>query len=75
MPDQPLTAFGPALEHLKADGTITRLAWLGDFLAIHDGDDEDTRDMRYIFITSPAGDRQPWTPTHTDLLANDWISL
>lgn len=76
MPDQPLTPLGPALEYLKSGGTIARLAWVGDFLAVHDGDDaEGTLDMRYIFITSPAGDRQPWTPTHADLLANDWISL
>lgn len=75
MTTQVLGGVGPAVEHLKTGGTATRLTWLGDFLVLRPGDVEDTHTLPYIVITSAAGDRQPWTPTHEDLLADDWIAL
>jgi hypothetical protein len=75
VPAQTLTAFGPALDHVKSGGTATRQAWLGDFLAFQPADPEDQYVLGYIFITSVVGFRQPWTATHADLLAEDWIAL
>lgn len=75
MPQQVLGGLGAALEHLKSGGTATRLTWLGDFLVLHPSDVEDTHTLPYIVVTSPEGDRQPWTPTQADLLADDWIAL
>lgn len=74
---QHLSSFGPAIDHLKKNaGTVTRMGWDGDFLAVEPvGDDEPFLTMPYIFITYANGLRVPWIPTHADLLADDWVVL
>lgn len=79
MTTQQLTSFGPAIDHLKTNaGTVTRMGWDGDFLAIEPVDIENESalmTMPYIFITYANGLRVPWMPTHADLLADDWVVL
>ena len=76
MTAQPTYPFGPAVEHLKTEGTVTRLDWPpGNFLAIRSVTETTLMTLPYIFITTGAGKRQPWFANSEDMLAEDWILL
>ena len=76
MTTQSSNPFGAAVEHLKVEGTVTRLDWPpGDFLAIRQVSETTLMTLPYIFITTGQGKRQPWFATSEDMLAEDWILL
>ena len=55
--------FSEALLALKDGSYCTRDAWGNDFVFIEDGQ----------FTKSSDGHCEDWTPTHEDLLAEDWV--
>ena len=75
---QQLSSFGPAIDHLRTTGgTVTRMGWDGDFLAVEPVDVENETAL----MTMPTSSSP--TPTgcgcrgcrRDDLLADDWVVL
>lgn len=44
----------------------------GQFIELQIPDEHSKMTLPYIVITTVQGDRVPWLPSQTDLLANDW---
>lgn len=44
----------------------------GQFIELQIPDEHSKMTLPYIFITTVQGDRVPWLPSQTDLLARDW---
>lgn len=77
--------FSDAIKLLKADERITRPVW-GDntwLILIHANEYEleaykyfnATDGLSFIAIKTADNKITPWTPSHADLLAEDWILL
>jgi hypothetical protein len=68
------TDFGWALSRLRAGHRVFRQGWNGKGqsigLQLPDGDSVNT--LPYIYIVTVTGDRVPWLPSQTDILADDW---
>jgi len=76
--------FGEALECLKKRGNPSREAWgeSGAFLELIDAsayeipaDETSTRHdnkRSWIGVLTPDASFSPWSPSHEDLLADDW---
>lgn len=66
--------FSWALDTLRDGGSVTRHNWNGPNQRLHlqRPDSGSKMTQPYIFIVTAQGDRVPWFPSQTDLLANDW---
>lgn len=66
--------FGSALEALKAGQRITRVAWNGRgmWLRLQRPDPSSKMTQPYLYVRNSRGDSAPWTPSHEDVLADDW---
>jgi len=53
----------------------SRRGWngLGQFIELQVPDGNSKMNLPYIFLTNVQGDRVPWFPSQTDLLAKDWF--
>lgn len=58
--------LGNALELLNQGGYLRRDAWPGITYIFKDGE---------VLFYSHLGIDKLWTPTHADLLANDWSDI
>lgn len=68
--------FGDALEHLKSGLRAQRSTWLPDeWLAVHFSNGAGDPMRPYVQRIDASGRGVPWTPTHADLLADDWELL
>ena len=73
--------FGRALELLKLDRTVARLGWChpAQRIGLHEpdrkGPSNDVVSVTFIYLRYQGGHRGPWCPTHTDLLADDWVEV
>lgn len=69
-------SFGEALLWLKSGGKVERRSWNGQglWLALQPPD-EVSQMLPFLFVTTTAGPRMPWTPSHTDILADDWSTV
>lgn len=72
-------SFGEAIEAMKADERVTRLAWKNAWIAVEPAEPDAWMTQPYIYIcyteghdTYPEGARVPWTPSPADILAEDW---
>lgn len=73
----PAATFGVAVELLKRGYRLQRAGWNGpgQFLELQRPDAGSKMTLPYIFITTVQGDRVPWLPSQTDVLAEDWRVL
>lgn len=69
--------FGDAVLRLKAGGSVTREGWgCLAILCLQVPDANSKMSVPYMYLEVGASrERAPWSPTHTDLLAEDWLSL
>lgn len=73
-----MTDFENALSELKQGKPIARKTWLKKGIWV----DLEKSDIAYLQLNfplghtyHPEGGNAPWTPTHCDILANDWLVL
>lgn len=68
--------FGYALTALRAGHKMARAGWQARDLAPHIElqvpDQHSKMTQPYLFMKSFHDGLAPWTPTHADLLADDW---
>ena len=79
---QPIDAmsFGHALVAMKAGHKVARAGWNGKglWLELQTPGDTSKMTLPYVFLNYPddsqytPGARVPWTPSQTDMLADDW---
>lgn len=69
-----MMGFGTAIFVLKKGLRVARKGWNGknQWLELQVPDTNSKMTIPYIFITTVLGDRVPWVPSHTDILATDW---
>ena len=71
--------FSEALEILKAGMAVSRLGWNGEgmWIAIAAFPDEEAMgmDRAFIYMRPVDGQLIPWTASHADLLADDWMEV
>lgn len=67
--------FGWVLQYLRAGQLVTRETWNrpGRCIGLQVPDQYSKMTLPYIFYTTARGERVPWVPTQTDLLATDWM--
>ncbi len=66
--------FGQALEALKQDKKVYRSGWDDVmWLELDVPNLFNIMTIPYIYIEYISGTRYPWTPSQTDLFAEDWI--
>lgn len=61
--------FEVILKAVKCGVHAKRTSWTKKHIALSRADDFWTS---YIYITNSTGEMMPWTPTQSDLFANDW---
>lgn len=71
--------FSEALLALKKGVALTREHWgiLGLYwmqIKLQNPDKNSKMGLPYIYVTTEDDKLVPWTPTHDDLLANDWYT-
>ena len=73
-------SFGLALEALKRGNRVSRAGWNGKGMWIQDWTPMHEVDLPYIVLMYPVnsaaypkGARVPWTPSQTDVRADDWF--
>lgn len=75
--------FGDALEVIKLGGAVARSGWNGNGLTVRSQipDAYSKMTMPYLYIEYPhsdktnAGDRCPWVPSVSDIMAEDWKTI
>lgn len=70
----PPRTIGWAIKQLRNGSRVTRAGWngRGQWLALQLPDGGSFMTLPYIYIRTVAGDRVPWLPSQTDILATDW---
>lgn len=61
--------FEVILKAVKCGVKAKRTSWTKKHIALSRADDFWTS---YIYMTNSTGEMVPWTPTQSDLFANDW---
>jgi hypothetical protein len=71
----PLFDFGTAIAALKRGDRVTRFGWNGpgQWLQLYRPDQLDY--LPFVRLSTVQGKRVPWTPSQTDVLAEDWIIM
>ena len=64
--------FSEALELLKKDEILTRSGWNGKKLSVAILGNHEMSNGKYIAFFYDGHLTCPWTPSQSDLLANDW---
>lgn len=78
--------FGDALALLKRGKKVYRNGWngVGMWLELQTPDANSKMSLPYVYIEYPTnplhhaypnGSRCPWTPSQTDMLADDWLIM
>jgi len=69
--------FGLALDMLRAGERVARSGWNGRgmWIALQRPDEHSKMSLQYIYMSTITGDLVPWTPSQTDLLAEDWQAV
>jgi hypothetical protein len=75
--------FSEALNTLKTGSRIIRRGWNGKgmWLSLQIPDQHSKMTLPYVYLNYPAnsentsGAKVPWTPSQTDMLADDWEVL
>ncbi len=68
-------SFGWALDELCNGGYVARSGWNGEgmWLGLWLPDGLAKMSLPYIYMRTVQGDFVPWTPSQTDMLAEDWV--
>ena len=61
--------FEATLKAVKCGVRAKRGSWTKKHIALSRGDEFWTA---YLYMTNATGDMMPWTPTQSDLFADDW---
>lgn len=70
--------FGEAIQQLKEGQRVAREGWNGKgqflqlLIPVGPVMDETRTWLPYIYICTVQGNFVPWTPSQTDMLADDW---
>jgi len=66
--------FSNALLNIKGGERMTRAGWngVGMYVEAQIPDDESKMGLPYIYIKTVNDEFVPWTPSQTDLFAEDW---
>lgn len=66
--------FSQALNYAKAGSRIARSGWNGKglYVELQKTDENSKMGHPYLYIKTVEDKLVPWTPSQTDLLANDW---
>lgn len=74
--------FSRALEHLMSSGAVARDGWNGKGMWVKIRNPKPLLDRvhgdldhSYFCMKNMQGEFCVWTPSHADLLANDWVQL
>ena len=69
--------FSSALIKLKSGARINRSSWNNKdiWVSLQVPDASSKMGLPYLFISKPDGRLVPWTPSQTDLMAEDWSVL
>jgi hypothetical protein len=75
-----LMPFSAALVLMRSGALIARACWpMGQWLRVCQAEETDTVSQPFLMLDRPSppeaypgGERVPWSPTHEDLLADDW---
>lgn len=69
--------FSAALIGIKARKRMTRAGWNGknQWVKLQEPDPDSEMTLPYIYIRDVKADFIPWTPSQTDLLAEDWVEI
>lgn len=67
--------IGEAIDMMSLGEKVTRQGWNGpgQYLALQVPDEHSANTLPYVWIRTVQGDRVPWLPSQTDLLAIDWL--
>lgn len=65
----PVVTFGEALEALKEGSAIKRLGWREETKVVYLSEEGN------FFEMSSMNGVCPWSPTHADLLEEDWMVI
>jgi hypothetical protein len=69
----PNLSFGRATDVLRSGLRVTRSAWSGQTIQLQQPDANSLNTLPYFILGTVSGGKCPWSPTHEDLLAVDWI--
>lgn len=66
--------FGMALSRLRMGKKLQRDGWNGKglWIELQKPDANSKMTEPYLYLNYPAGNRVPWAPSQTDVLAEDW---
>jgi hypothetical protein len=66
--------FSDALDGLKHGVRCQRDGWNGKgmFIDMQRPDEHSKMTKPYLYLNYPDGERVPWAPSQTDVLADDW---
>lgn len=68
--------FGEALQELRRGHSVARRGWKEKFACVKLHDSEMSHKLEltlpFIYMKTTIGNRVPWAPTQTDMLALDW---
>ncbi len=67
-----MASFGAALDTLRAGRKAHRKEWQGAWLELRVPDAHSKMTVPYIYFSTPNA-KMPWVPSHTDMLAHDWV--
>jgi hypothetical protein len=66
-------SFGQATKALRSGLKVTRSAWSGQTIQLQQPDNNSLNTLPYFILGTVSGGKSPWSPTHEDLLAVDWV--
>lgn len=74
---QHVNPFSVALEMARIGMAIQRAGWNGKGLMVRAQfpDELSKMSLPYLYLEYPDGQRCPWTPSQTDVMATDWRAL
>jgi len=68
-------SFSEALRLIKNGDRVCRDGWNGKGLWLMMQRPDSKMNRPYIYIRAANGEIEPWMPSQSDLLADDWVEL
>lgn len=65
--------FSDALIHVRAGNYITRSGWCDTWIGLQVPDEYSKMTLPYLYLKCVNDDKIPWTISHVDVLADDWV--
>jgi hypothetical protein len=68
--------FGNVVEAMRKDSSLRfrRLGWNGKgmFIQLQYPDEKSKMSLPYLYLRTADNHLVPWTPSHSDILSDDW---